>query len=52
MNTKLKSSIAAFSSADSRQLFAAQHVDHAVAADAALEDYRAAGAVFNAADAD
>src|SRR5579863_858765 len=35
---------------DSRQLFPAQHVHDAVAADAALQDYRAAGALFHSAD--
>ena len=34
-------------SADPRQLFAAEHVDNAVAADAALQDYRARGTPFN-----
>ena len=42
----------AFMSADSRQLLAAQHVDDAVAADAALQDDCAAGSLFYFADLD
>jgi len=37
---------------DSRQLFAAEHIDDAVAADAALQDDGPAGGLFDLADAD
>ena len=37
--------------ANPRQLFPAEHVHHAVAADAALQDHRAAGSLFHFTDA-
>lgn len=44
--------MAFMASADSRQLFAAQHVDDAVAADAALQNDGTAGSFFDIPDAD